>query len=289
MTLIVVGVDGTPAGDAALYWSLREAARSGARVKAVTAWHPDDYSWYAAGLSEQTLSDEEPRSTLEAAVARVTKLADHDSVEVSTHVGRGSAAFVLEQEAQSADLLVVGRRHEVGLARAALGSVSSAALHHAPCPIAVVPGAWEPPAEAGRVLVGVDGSAAAAAALSWAAQRAARDQRLLVPVRVRAAFEDALDAPEGVPSIRDLESAEIAHLARLSARAAGDAQLRVAPEVRIGHAGRELVDAAGPDDELVVGSRARGRLRGWLLGSTSAHAVHHAHAPVVVVRESGGG
>jgi len=39
--VIVVGVDGSPQGDAALAFALQEAARWGDAVRAVTAWHVD--------------------------------------------------------------------------------------------------------------------------------------------------------------------------------------------------------------------------------------------------------
>lgn len=285
MSFVLVGVDGSPAGDAALHWSLREAARSGAGVTAVMAWQPTKYALYGAGLSGRMLSDEGSHAALDASLKRVRESAGADGVDVRRRVVTGPAALVLAQEAEGAELLVVGRRHESALARAALGSVSSAALHHAPCPVVVVPPGWSGDEAAGRVVVGVDESAASTAALSWSVRRATRDHCRLVPVRVRGAFEDAVHAPDGIPDLRELEGAELRRLERMAQELAGTSALDIEPEIRVGHAGRELVAATQPGDVLVVGSRRRGLLAGWLLGSTSADVVHHAPVPVVVVRE----
>jgi nucleotide-binding universal stress UspA family protein len=66
----------------------------------------------------------------------------------------------------------------------------------------------------------------------------------------------------------------------------------VHPEVRYGQPAQQLVDTAGDDGLLVVGSRGRGSVRGALLGSVSQQCAQYARGPVVVVRDeepTGGG
>lgn len=284
MARIIVGVDGTASGDAALLWALREAAASGSAVVAVMAWQLPAYGWELAAVQSELDLDQEAKDTLDEAVKRVTAAAALDHVELSTRVIAGPAPFVLEQEAQNADLLVVGRRHDSGAARAALGSVSSAALHHAPCPVVVVPVDAPQDAVPHRVVVGVDDTEPAAAALRWAVRRALRDGAQVVPVRVRTEAKVADQAPEGLPDLARLEASELVHLTRQAREVAGSATVDVAPEIRVGDVGRKLLDVAQPGDLVVVGSRGRGRLAGWLLGSTSAFLVHRSPVPVVVVR-----
>ncbi|WP_309058154.1 universal stress protein, partial [Streptomyces sp.] len=60
-------------------------------------------------------------------------------VPVAEHVELGSAGQVLLSSSGAAQLLVVGRRARRGAVGPRIGSVAHAALHLAPCPVAVVP------------------------------------------------------------------------------------------------------------------------------------------------------
>jgi nucleotide-binding universal stress UspA family protein len=46
---------------------------------------------------------------------------------------------VLTERAKGADALVVGTRGRGGFTKLLLGSVSNACVHHAPCPVCVIP------------------------------------------------------------------------------------------------------------------------------------------------------
>jgi nucleotide-binding universal stress UspA family protein len=60
-------------------------------------------------------------------------------VPVVEHVETGSAGQVLLAAAEHAQLLVVGRRARRTAVGARIGSVAYGVLHHAGCPVAVVP------------------------------------------------------------------------------------------------------------------------------------------------------
>ena len=86
----------------------------------------------------------------------------------------------------------------------------------------------------------------------------------------------AVDPTEAEASARDFVRAMVAE----------HDEGRVDARIADGPAGRALVDAAetlGPDLVVVVGHGGSGKTS-LLLGSTAHHLVHHAHAPVVVVR-----
>ncbi|MFG2868847.1 universal stress protein [Streptomyces zaomyceticus] len=55
------------------------------------------------------------------------------------HVSEGRPASVLVEASRTAELLVAGTRGRSGLGRLMLGSVSGEVLHHAHCPVAVIP------------------------------------------------------------------------------------------------------------------------------------------------------
>jgi nucleotide-binding universal stress UspA family protein len=59
-------------------------------------------------------------------------------VPVERIVSEGSAAGVLIDVAQGAELLVVGSRGRGGFSSLLLGSVSHQCALHAPCPVAIV-------------------------------------------------------------------------------------------------------------------------------------------------------
>lgn len=140
------------------------------------------------------------------------------------------------------------------------------------------------------IVVGVDGSDCARAALEAAAQEAAlRNVRLRIvsawhvaPAVYAGGFAPGLDQ-ETIDSFR--ESAEsvvgdaLAHARRL--QPALDAEGRT----REGQAAEVLLDEARDAVLIVVGNRGRGGFASLLLGSVSQHVVHHAPCPVLVVRE----
>jgi nucleotide-binding universal stress UspA family protein len=64
-----------------------------------------------------------------------------------------------------------------------------------------------------------------------------------------------------------------------------DEGLQVTTEVRSGLAARELADAAGPGDLLVVASHGRHGLERLLLGSVAEEVAERARASVLIARD----
>jgi nucleotide-binding universal stress UspA family protein len=284
---IVVGVDRSPASAAALAWALAEGARRGRPVTAVRAWVDPVTAGYPIGTVLQGSSEEVGRAALasvqEAVKEAMAEVPASDGVDVHAVSLRGAAGPVLTDASRGADLLVVGTRSHNALSRAVLGSVSASVLHHAHCPVAVVPEPTAAGSRPARVVVGVDHSPASRAALIWAAEHAARRDVGLVPVLVREPSW-SVEAPPGKVS------ASLAQLEENERRALHDAvpadlDVRVEPDVVTGHAGGALIDLVQPQDVLVVGSRGRGGFAGLLLGSTSTSVAQHSPCPVVVLRE----
>ncbi len=140
----------------------------------------------------------------------------------------------------------------------------------------------------GRIVVGVDGSAASRAALHWAAREARLRGAHLEVVHAweLPALVVAGDGGAGVPVIAPGELEQAAEdLVRREAAAITAAQcLEVTASIVRGHPAHALIEAARGADLLVVGSRGHGGFVGMLMGSVSNHVVHHAGCPVVVVR-----
>ncbi|MCF2533595.1 universal stress protein [Yinghuangia soli] len=127
---VVVGVDGSEHSQAALEWAFEEAARRGAVLAAVRVVRP--ISPYTAVPAAMT-------GRAELAEALAGWKARYPDVTVRTEVAFGHPVRVLADAAAQALCLVVGSRGLGGFKGMLLGSVGNGVLHHAHCPVVVVP------------------------------------------------------------------------------------------------------------------------------------------------------
>ena len=134
---IVVGVDGSPGSLAALRWAIREASARGQAVHAVTAWDGPTESTFG---DMATVGDLHPVIAAERILvaALVDAGATDSHVTVTTAPVQGHPAEVLMQQAERAELLVVGSRGHGRIFGALLGSVSQYLAGHAACPVVVI-------------------------------------------------------------------------------------------------------------------------------------------------------
>lgn len=137
---MVVGVDGTPAGESALRWAAEHARRIGAELilVAVPVWPT------GPGIVTPPGYDPDGEATLlvEAAAASVKDR----PIRVRTLVVRGVPGAALVRESRDAALLVLGRRGRgVAGAGTLLGTVSSYCVNHAYVPVVVVPSPTDAP------------------------------------------------------------------------------------------------------------------------------------------------
>ncbi|MEV0173581.1 universal stress protein [Streptomyces sp. NPDC050803] len=130
---IVVGVHRPgPAADPLLEFAFTTAAAHGHRVRAVTA------------LPLSTLVTRQDEDFEQEARVRLAEILapwreKFPDVPVIKHAATGPAAQVLLTASANACLTVVGRRRQPSHLTWKLGPVAHAALHHVPCPVAVVP------------------------------------------------------------------------------------------------------------------------------------------------------
>ncbi|MGI5441359.1 universal stress protein [Streptomyces shenzhenensis] len=139
---VVVGQQGGPQDSAAaLRFAFETAAARRATLRAVRAWTLPPVFAYSPG-SMKLLDDAgglepyEKKALTEALAPWRERFPD---VPVTEHIEMGSAGQVLLSLADRAQLMVVGRRAHHTAVGARIGSVAHGVLHHAPCPVAVVP------------------------------------------------------------------------------------------------------------------------------------------------------
>ena len=138
-----------------------------------------------------------------------------------------------------------------------------------------------------EIVVGVDGSESAQAALRFALEEARVRN---APVRAVAVWHLPVAAYGGGygPVDADLEPAMQRVLEDALAKAAEHAAgVDVEGLVREGAPAQILLEEARDAALLVLGSRGLGGFRGLLLGSVGQQCTHHAPCPVVIVRKPG--
>ena len=144
MAVIVVGVDGSEGAHTALAWAAAEARLRGARLRAVNAWHLPAAAYGSGGfvppvgITWEDDLEEAANAGLAKTLAEAAGILD--GIEVEHRVGEGSAAVVLTEAAEDADLLVIGSRGLGGFKELLLGSVGHQCAQRSPCPVVIVRG-----------------------------------------------------------------------------------------------------------------------------------------------------
>ncbi|MFC8275280.1 universal stress protein [Streptomyces sp. NPDC057271] len=137
---VLLGVGDHDVDSAAVRFAFREAAVRDAELDVVRTWrrpgpepvdHPLLTGDGGAHLAERSAG------LLDKALEAATS--DHPRVRLRRTTVEGPARRVLTERSAAADLLVVGARRRGGLVGLELGRVAHRALHHASCPVAVVP------------------------------------------------------------------------------------------------------------------------------------------------------
>ncbi len=132
---VVIGVDGTEASEIVLEFGFEHASRHRVPVRAVLCWRLDL-------LATLSVRPEQPAPEgVEAWLAETLAGWQEKFPDVTVHreVIRDYAVAGLLTASTGQHLLVVGNRGRHALAGTLLGSVSQGVLHHATCPVAVVP------------------------------------------------------------------------------------------------------------------------------------------------------
>jgi nucleotide-binding universal stress UspA family protein len=132
---IVVGVDGSDASIEALRQAQSLAVPLAAKVVALASWDfPPVYDGYVAvGIND---FDVRAGEILDEAVVKA--FGAEKPANVESRLVQGHPRNTLIEASRDADMLVVGRRGHGGFGGLLLGSVSSAMVAHAHCPVLVV-------------------------------------------------------------------------------------------------------------------------------------------------------
>ncbi len=252
---------------------------------------PLSYTLPSPGAVElQKLLEEQARDLAEQAAGRIHLVFPDWKIEVVAHPGSPANAIIGLADEWHPDLIIVGSHGRSGLGRLILGSVSQTVLNEAHTSVRVARAGANDVVSSGpvRIIVGIDGSAIAEAAVAAIAARhwpaGSRVCLLNADFNVSAfAAEHVLTAIANWIAEERVRVAHSVEQARQTLEAAG---LLVEVVVKPGDPKELLLREAEAwqADTIFVGAKNLthgGRLR---LGSVSAAIAARAHCTVEVVR-----
>jgi nucleotide-binding universal stress UspA family protein len=292
---ILIAYDGSGCAEAALDDLLRAGLPRQAEATVLTIAEeliPAPASFGAVDTTFPQAEFAAQRRALELArqtCGRLQALFPEWELRAEAYLGTPGSTLIARADEWQPDLLVVGSHGRTALGRFFFGSVSQKVVNEARCSVRVARGRIVTPSDMPvRLVVGVDGSAGAAAAI---AEIAARAWPLGSEVRV-------VNAAWTIPPVAEAEAVgrAIAWIAKENARVrklvdkAADklieAGLRVSTVVREQEP-KSLLCAEAESlraDCIFVGAQGLGRLKRVLIGSVSAGVAARAHCSVELVR-----
>ncbi|GAA1394651.1 universal stress protein [Kitasatospora putterlickiae] len=274
---VVLGVDSDPQPTATA-WAADAAERRGLPLRLVHAvpsvareFRPSDEGHYHKALRER--ADEALDRAAGEARAR------HPGLAITTVVEEDVPAPALCRESARASLVVLGTQRLSRVAEMlSLASVTVPVSAQARCPVVVVPGPEHTGQDPPFVVVGVDGSPAAAHAVRFALDLAAERRAGLRAVRVRQ--RAPFDRTDPLTAEAELRRELVAGTAGPHARHPG---VPLVHEVVHGHPVEELARVSEHALAVVVGRRGDGGFTGMRLGSVPHGLLRRARCPVITV------
>lgn len=287
---VVVGIDGSDSAINAARWAGGVADKFGAPLHIVYALPTlgTNLTQTAAAMTAAMMSYQRDSADLYLKAAADAVRSDRPGLAVTTASVNEPADSALIAASRTAQLVVLGGKSVTPAAALLLGSVSLAVATRAECPVVAFRGDTVAPGD-GRVVVGVDDSPAAAAALAAAFAFADRFGASITAVRSLSLTPPA-EAGVTIPFLIDWEGLQAAELVSLAAAVEAENAKHPSVEakcfVELQSPGKALLEHASDAQLVVVGTRGRGAVVGTLLGSTSLNMLHHSPVPVLICRSS---
>jgi nucleotide-binding universal stress UspA family protein len=282
---IVVGVDASAQSLRALAWAVKQSVAEHRILTLVHALHVVPQSFMDAAIVYQqdaeTRLRAEGQQVLDDAAAEVARIASGVKVEQVLSISDPRA--LLLELSRDAAMVVLGSRGRGQLRTLLLGSVGTALVRHAHCPV-VVHRPGNPGTVRNGILVGVDASPESQTVLDFAYREASfHDLPLTLLHCGWDPHADALGSYLVAESIVDPESERLALAEAIAGMAEKYPEVRTTTEIVRGLPQEALLRAGERMNMIVVGAHVPGHTSHRLFGSVATSVVEHATCAVAVV------
>jgi nucleotide-binding universal stress UspA family protein len=299
---ILAALDGSRLAEFALAHACRLARQTGATILLVRVAPP--FTMVSESLATPGSGTiREAEVYLDAVAARMGR--EGLTVRLVALHGLAPQTIVSIAHAQGVDLIVMGTHGRSGLREVLLGSVAQGVLHQTTVPVLLVR-VCEPPAEAGTepyhtVLVPLDGTAFAEAALSYLARMELnREARLVL---LRAVPPSTMSSPVGsmMGSFSDYPPRAVLNQSEANREAGRQEAVKYLDHVvrtrlqgrtcltlvSVDYPAKAILETAASEGVglIVMVTHGRAGLDRLLHGSVAQHVLHHAPVPVLFLHD----
>jgi nucleotide-binding universal stress UspA family protein len=300
---ILVAYDGSECADAAVADMSRAGLPADAEAVVLSVAQPTEVPSGAMATGPgafvpQSMADVEPyevhlekaQGYADSAAARLREAFPRWRIATEALVDAAQGAIVRKAGDWNADLIVVGSRGQSHMRGLLLGSVSQYVIHHAPCSVRIGRRCDDSRKRPIRILIGVDGSENAKAAVRAVCARnwpAGTEARMAGVLDSRIAIAAATTLEGTVPvAIEEESRRRMTAAVQEAVHELGKAELNATAQVPIGVPAEALAANAEKwtADCLFVGARGLNALQRVLLGSVSSGVAIIAGCSVEIVR-----
>jgi nucleotide-binding universal stress UspA family protein len=203
---------------------------------------------------------------LEKVAARIRQETPAAGVEVAVIAGGSADQILRVARARRTDLIVIATYSRSPVSRLVLGSVTDQVVRAADTPVLVVrPQDAAAPARVSRLVVPLDGSPTATAALRLA---------------VRLARQAAL--PVHLVTVADPRHDDAKYRMKRHYKTLAEFGLSVSAATLVGEPARAIEETTRPDDLIVMASHHRAGVKAWLLHGVAERLISHGRCPVLI-------
>jgi nucleotide-binding universal stress UspA family protein len=283
---ILVPLDGSMQAEQALPYAVTLARKLSAKVILMSALAPAE-RWAEGGASrpEEEAEEKAARNYLQS----VSRLADNVHADVRVLWGPAAASICVCADDDAADVIVMTTHGRSGFARWLIGSVSDRVLRTTRKPLVLVHSTESPataPVEFNRLLVPLDGSGLAEAALPVARELARSLDASVVLERVvmmPVSWGSEAYQPDPTRLIEYMETEARDYLQKTAGVIKDGVEVQT--EVSVGLPAAVIIDAAAAHhaDMIVLTTHGHSGPARWIMGSVADSVVRHAERPCLIV------